>query len=131
MNKSQEYVKANRALKQYQKDTRLLVWVWSVFIALAVTVIFAAPAHAESKADKYAKLCPAIESSARAVMKARQKGLPLKKLMVMDSTIIRELAKLAYKKPRWSTDRSISRAIEGFANDQYLSCLSLAERDKD
>ena len=39
MNKSQEYVKANRALKQYQKDARLLVLAWSVFIALAVTVI--------------------------------------------------------------------------------------------
>ena len=40
MNKSQEYVKAHRALKQYQKETRILLWGASVFVAVAVAFIF-------------------------------------------------------------------------------------------
>ena len=47
MNKSQEYVKANRALKQYQKDTRLFICGAVVFLVLVITPILAAPANAD------------------------------------------------------------------------------------
>lgn len=71
------------------------------------------------------KYCDAIESMARSIMEFRQDGFSLKAAMGVlgDNKTSREMLLNAYKKLLWPTEVGKQRAINQFANKNYLKCL--------
>jgi hypothetical protein len=72
------------------------------------------------------ELCEAVHGAAENVMRARQGGVPMPKMMEMASKAAggRELVVAAYREPMFSSDSYIERAVVKFANEAYLACIT-------
>lgn len=70
-------------------------------------------------------LCKSIANSAALVMKARQQGIDMSKVLEAAGSDSqgRALTIAAYKSPRFSTEHHQQRAIEDFRNDAFLGCV--------
>jgi len=72
--------------------------------------------------------CDDIYKLAESMMKARQKGAELPKILDVierngSSDAVKKLAIMAYKEPRWNNENLQKRAISEFANKFMLECL--------
>lgn len=88
---------------------------------------------AEEKEEE--DVCESLHGLAQEIMNARQKNVPMPKLVnALQSVEGKEakfsvlLAKMAYKEPRFSTELHQNNAINDFANDVYLMCLNKKEQ---
>ena len=77
--------------------------------------------------------CDQIETNSRKIMQLRQGTTPMKTMIKIvketfegSKSLNMQIAIVtsAYKQPRYSTDRMKKRAVEDFANDVYLECLT-------
>lgn len=81
-------------------------------------------ANAEESVDR----CAQPAELAKAIMSARQAGVPLVDVLKIEpGADFAELAKMlaiaAYDKPGFSTEQNRKRAIVDFQNDVYLECI--------
>ena len=74
--------------------------------------------------------CAAVARTAGTLMKARQAGVPIAKMLEPLSErsagireAMTEMVIAAYEKPRFNSPEFVQRSIEDFANDQHLACL--------
>ena len=98
---------------------------------LALTLVVSLPTLASESID--VGICEEVEPLARSVMYARQNDMSLKRLMQIltesaDSAPIlglaRKLALDAYSQDNYATKEMKQKAINKFANQYYLACLS-------
>jgi len=67
--------------------------------------------------------CEQVEKLAGTIMKARQNGTPMSRLIKKaDSEGIKQLIVMAYEQPRFASEKYQKRAIEKFKNKVYLEC---------
>ncbi len=93
-------------------------------LILAVAIIASTSVQAKELSH-----CERVESISRTIMKNRQADIPLIKMVkAVDSEPVKALILMAYKKPLWSTSKRKEKAINKFANDLYMTCLSNKER---
>lgn len=100
----------------------------SIFsVVLAALLV---PAYGQS--DMQAKACATTAKTARAVMGARQEGVPAEKMMepvlAMPDTsrakeFLREMTMQAYERPRFRTPEMQAREIEEFGVQFYMACM--------
>ncbi len=69
--------------------------------------------------------CTISSVLAASIMSARQSGVPMSKLISMfgGDELSNELAKLAYKQDRWSSEEVQLRAIQDFENTAFQVCI--------
>ena len=97
------------------------------FLLLCVSFLFnSASAFAQEKMD-----CEGIGELAATVMKARQRGVPISKMMGIATSEagevnggLKSMILMAYKRPRYSSDRIQKSEIEDFRNQFELACYS-------
>lgn len=78
------------------------------------------PVFAEEEKD----ICDSLESFASGVMKTRQHGISLKKVLSpAKDKMLRYIIIEAYKVPGFSTDKHRKKAVIDFSNRIYLECL--------
>ena len=93
--------------------------------ALILMALLAAPAGAN-------EFCGNLADAAGSIMDARQKGVPMHKLMpIINENEARDIMKLivveAYESPIYSSDKYKDRAISEMSNRVYLTCLKGVE----
>ncbi len=84
-------------------------------------------AGANAPLDRMA-LCKRYHSMATTLMKSRQSGADMSKMMEptigsKSAAILQPMVIAAYEVPRYSTPQHQTRAVQDFANEQYLSCV--------
>ncbi len=95
-------------------------------LILAIAIIASTSAQAEELSH-----CERVESLSRTIMTNRQADIPLIKMMKTASgELVKSLILMAYKKPLWSADKNKERAINKFANEWYIACLSNEKKKK-
>lgn len=69
--------------------------------------------------------CEIREDLARVIMESRQSGLPMRDMISLapNKDYINLIMK-AYREPKWQSDMVRISAVNRFANDEYLACLS-------
>lgn len=90
--------------------------------ALLLTALLATSATATETKDPKSTFCENYATAAHGVMKARQNGAPLSKVIQI-GPIIKELALIAYDTPKYSHDKYKENAITEFENKILLACL--------
>lgn len=75
-------------------------------------------------------MCQPISEFAKAVMEARQAGVPLAQaLKVSTMPTMQALIVSAYRKPRYSTEQYREHAAVEFANETLITCLDAGEEE--
>lgn len=98
-----------------------------LFLAAALVISTAAMAGAPSK--EKLESCTTLSNSAKGIMKARQNGVPMAKLMAIDSKdqayndVLAEMIKGAFKVSKFSTDDYKQQAMQDFADKWFASCI--------
>lgn len=99
----------------------------TLLTALAVTLALSAPTFADDSG------CAQLANSAKAIMTARQAGLPIEMPLNLykDAEYSEDLRKLmrnititAYKSPRFSMESNQVNAAADYYNDVYLKCIT-------
>ena len=94
----------------------------AIFIALFAVV------NAYGKDEKTSNdgLCSSVSTTAKEIMKARQNGVAMSKLIEIfkkeDAAIFRRLTISAYESPRYSTEAMQEKSIQDFENEAFLDC---------
>ncbi len=113
---------------------RLCILVAAMAVALPVTAA-EATAKEETKVGKYEKggkyeKCVLVELNALSVMRSRQNGTPMSKLVEISSKteksisdISPSLVEQAYAIPQFDTDEARNKSAKEFANKAYLACV--------
>lgn len=96
-------------------------------IATILAVLLAGSAAAQDEADA-GEFCDSLHSLSTSLMRARQNGVSMATMMQSirgraSEEFLRALVIEAYEVPRYSSDEYRGRAVEDFANDQYLTCV--------
>ncbi|WP_217476617.1 hypothetical protein [Stutzerimonas stutzeri] len=94
-------------------------------VAGAIALLASAGVSADQKRTAQ---CAQISEVASEIMKTRQAGVSMAKMMEVPSEgdlgdMLRGLTIAAYEKPRYSTPEMRQREIEDFQNDVYLNCI--------
>jgi hypothetical protein len=97
-----------------------------IYYLAAIVVLALAVWGSNARAET--SFCKQVETLAESVMTARQKGVPLSKIIEIaeESEIgdtIRAMAMEAYSGPAYSTREYQDRKIRQFTDDWYLACL--------
>ncbi|RKQ97115.1 hypothetical protein C7446_2534 [Kushneria sinocarnis] len=100
-------------------------------IAAAVIGLAAcAPAQAQEESKKD-KICKKMYETAAQVMEARQAGVPLPNtISVFEEKMYREMVRIAYREPKFSTQEYKQRSIDRYANQWASSCYKNLEVGK-
>ena len=102
----------------------------SIFLVLLLTGLAASPLLAQSNSAHQA--CKDISLLAKELMKIRQVGVPMSRVMELTSAeglageMSRLFAQLAYRVPQYSTEQSRELAVREFENDAYRNCYETA-----
>lgn len=93
-------------------------------IAAAIALAACAPAVASEELNSKDH-CAQIHEVAEVVMEARQKGMPMPRLMSLSEgdALFESLVLEAYAAPRMSAPRNQQDLVNEFANDTYLQCM--------
>lgn len=97
-----------------------------IYLATIMCIFFIAmPAHAE---DDWRAMCNSVASIAETIMKARQDGVSMAKMMEIpepegSNGLGEGLIIAAYESPRYSTEEMQTRSIEEFRDKAYLQCV--------
>lgn len=98
---------------------------------LVLAVIFSCistPIYAEKWQDK----CESIAGFAEQIMRNRQIGVPMSKMMKVSSGAFSGMIVAAFDSPRYSTKEYQSRSISDFRDKAYLVCAKQnINKDKD
>lgn len=99
-------------------------------VILLGLAMFATPAWAMS--PEQADACAQTAKTARAVMGARQEGVPAEKMMgpvlampeeSKAKPLLRRMTLDAYAATRWHSHEAQQRAVEDFGNEWYMACM--------
>lgn len=91
-----------------------------VFLFFIVTSANAEEFTFKQKAES----CGKIQGLAEEVMKARQHGVKINKVLsVSDDQLTSSLVMMAYKKPRYKGEEVKMSAIDDFGNDVFITCM--------
>ena len=94
-------------------------------LALTLLASVSISANAETVKSESVELCAAYSELAAEAMKIRQSNIPLAKVYkVVTGAATLELLKQAVKEPVWSTERSKKKAIDEFANEAFIDCIT-------
>ena len=96
-------------------------------IAFSLSATFA---HAVQSDDEF---CAEQADMAEIVMKARQAGVPMSKLLAIGAPApnpYRYLIISAYELPRMSYEPNQQKMVEDFRNDYHILCFKAVERNK-
>ncbi|MET3601839.1 hypothetical protein [Martelella mangrovi] len=94
---------------------------------VAVLAIFVMPVTAVAE-DSSAGTCQALGKLAENIMRARQNGVSISKVMslVEKADVFKDITKqmiiIAYDEPRWNGKALQDRAVMDFSNDIQLMC---------
>ena len=96
-----------------------------------VAIILASPTIAIAGAPSKEKMehCTGLSNNAKGIMEARQKGVPMAKLMTIDSKdkayndILAEMVKGAFKVSKYTTDSYQKQAAQDFADQWFAACI--------
>lgn len=96
-------------------------------VAVISTVVLAAlNAHGKDEKKPSDELCASVSTTAAEIMKARQNGVAMSKLIEIfkkdDAAIFRRLTISAYESPRYSTESMQEKSIQDFENKAFLDC---------
>jgi len=97
---------------------------------LIATFLLVIGANAQAN-DTWKKQCSDISDTAKAVMNARQAGVPTAKLMEVagDNKGMETMIIQAYERPRYNSPEYKARASVDFAETWYVTCVRVL-RDK-
>ena len=75
-------------------------------------------------------ICETYSGLAETIMDGRQTGTSMATMIaiVSDDAYATHIVRTAYEQPRWHTDESQQRAIEGFRDEVYLECYKAVEK---
>lgn len=99
--------------------------------AIALAACVAQPAMADTYSDAKDEFCPRVESMSRTIMKGRQVGVPLVRMLEAQKSSgestdwARPIMMMAYHKPRYHTEEFKQREIDDFAEEMFLMCMNL------
>ena len=87
------------------------------------------------QAADWRKACGNVGDLATDIMKSRQSGLSMAKMMeavaqVGENPLVDEMIISAYDSPRYSTERMQKRAVEEFRDKFYLDCVKIMKVQK-
>lgn len=76
-------------------------------------------------------MCKSAAELAHSIMTGRQNGVPMSKMMEVESAmddraagkVTRLMVISAYDRPRYSSPEYIEREIQDFENEMYLQCI--------
>lgn len=103
----------------------------ALFAAAVLSSCVAQPALADVFDDAKDEFCPRVEDMSRTIMKGRQVGVPLVKMLEAQKRIgpetewARPIMMMAYHKPRYHTEEFQQREIDDFAEEMFLLCMNL------
>jgi hypothetical protein len=98
--------------------------LYAALLALSGQVMADAPDKAKLKR------CTELSGTARAVMKARQNGVPMSKLMAVESgskafdDVMAEMVKDAFSKSKYDTEKFKKDSIQEFEDKWFALCIS-------
>lgn len=94
---------------------------------IVIVFMFLSAATAAADVDKF---CKEHGDTAELIMKVRQQGVPISRLLegISSDSIFRDMAFQAYEQPRMSHEENQQRVIEDFRNDQELLCLKALQK---
>lgn len=94
--------------------------------AISTVLLIALNAHGKDDKSSTDGLCTSVSTTAAEIMKARQNGVPMSKLIEIfkkdDAAIFRRLTISAYESPRYSTESIQEKSIQDFENKAFLDC---------
>ena len=94
--------------------------------AISIALLAALNAHAKDEKNSSDGLCSSVSTTAAEIMKARQNGVAMSKLIDLfkkdDAAIFRRLTISAYESPRYSTESMQEKSIQDFENKAFLDC---------
>ncbi|WP_166219694.1 hypothetical protein [Pseudomonas atagonensis] len=107
----------------------------------AITLTFSLVAHSAPLPSEYLEECQRVETSAKAIMKARQEGVPFSTLLEMAETAGKEseyvgnlykgLIGKAYDLPRESDAEKQQKVVAEFQKSFYSLCMDTAQKTAD
>lgn len=90
---------------------------------LVLLLIFPAVLSANEKGE----MCSAASELAETIMRNRQDGVSMAKMMSVEMGELKEAAEIliisAYEKPRFSTEKNKNDAVADFRDSVYLECI--------
>ena len=94
--------------------------------AISLILLFSLQAYGQDGKAKDDGICTSLSTTSAEIMKARQNGVPMSKLMEIfkkdDVAILRRLTIEAYESPRYSTEGMQEKSIQDFENKAFLDC---------
>ena len=97
-----------------------------IITALAVALAVSGQAQAQNS-----EKCKKIGAIAESIMKARQRGIPISKLMEVSEEnaggSLRPVILFAYERPRYNSEEYQQEEIEDFRNRIELQCYKVTE----
>ena len=108
------------------------------FLATTILFTFSLSVHSASLPSEYLEECQRVENSAKAIMKARQEGVPLSSVLELadnagkESEYVGSLYKAligqAYDMPRESDPRKQEKVVADFQKTFYSLCIDSAQK---
>ena len=98
-------------------------------LALAITV---STASAQQAPTLTMEQCDNLHGLASEVMIARQSGRSLQDVIQAtdNNAFVRRMARIAWERPRYSTERYQQQEVTDFADQWYSQCLSQLQEDE-
>ena len=96
---------------------------------LAIALTFTAASAFATEEVSTHELCKDIGTLAETIMKHRQVGTSVIRMMEIADTdgLAQVIIKEAYEMPRYSSEEYQRRAISDFRDDYYITCLKVRE----
>lgn len=106
---------------------------------IATALILATPTFAGTFTETEQQKCETIAESAETIMKARQNGIGMDRLMqaVKDSTekgsrsLYQKMVGEAYQQPDWSQSQLRQKSIQDFKDKWYRKCYLALSSDEE
>lgn len=110
-------------------------WVMKRFtLVLAACLVSGAASGQVEKVDPQ-KFCTPLSETAAQIMKSRQMGVPMSKVIGVfkeeGAALYRNLTVEAYDSPRFSTKPMIEKAVSDFESKAFLDCYKALTAMKD
>lgn len=90
-------------------------------LTIILSLLFVTPAWAEEK-KLTGEICPDLGLVAEVFMTARQKGVPLSKVMEEGGKEFFDMLIAAYEETQWTTEERRADAVRRFRNSVELDC---------
>lgn len=71
------------------------------------------------------EMCESQEQMANTIMQARQTGVPLQRMLDLANgdAVIKAIVRMAFTKPKFTSEKYKGNAADQFANEIYLLCM--------